>query len=149
MTSGQRAPVARSEQVKDYRDHASVRYRTRPSERNHGSSAFSPPTRTRNRAGERLDYVALTEGEIYYQANPPVKQNSGFQGLVEKEGFRKPCSTTLRFHDWTGGNRDGRPTIRRRRVASGRASSYKTEWLQAPTPVSPPRRGWGRPQAGS
>jgi hypothetical protein len=89
------------------------------------------------------------------QASKAWSKRRGFVNRVRPHyGFTTglaatPASTDVLRQPDNGGNRDGRPTIRRRRVASGRASSYKTEWLQAPTPVSPPRRGWGRPQAGS
>jgi hypothetical protein len=55
-------------------------------------------------AGERRGYVALTGQAICHEANPPVKQNSGLQGRLPIDGFRKPRSTTLQFDEWTGGN---------------------------------------------
>lgn len=68
------------------------------------------PTRTQNWAGTRLGYVPLAEDENYHYINPSVQQIRALQGwlhqLVKKEGFRKPCLETLRFHEATGGNTD-------------------------------------------
>ncbi|MGD1019719.1 MAG: hypothetical protein ABSA12_10430 [Verrucomicrobiia bacterium] len=51
-------------------------------------------TRTRNRAGEHLGYVALTEGEEYHYIKPTGKQIQGFKAWLMMDEFRKPCLGT-------------------------------------------------------
>ena len=55
------------------------------------------PTRTRNWANDRLDYVTLTEHGDYHHVNPSGKQIQGFRSWLKKEGFRKPCSGRYSF----------------------------------------------------